>query len=120
MAWLRVGLYKQAVRAYGYSGFRYRLDKGGQSTGHAGGLVRLLQGMGYIHNDWETECLHLRDTPEIDNKVGIAECRSPLGDHDIIISCVHYLLYGELHGTRRKELSFLYIDDLPGLGRRYQ
>ena len=86
MAWLRVGLYKQAVRAYGYSGFRYRLDKGGQSTGHAGGLVRLLQGMGYIHNDWETECLHLRDTPEIDNKVGIAECRSPLGDHDIIIS----------------------------------
>lgn len=64
LAWLGSGgSHKQAVVPMAIAAFAIVSIRAGNPRSR-GGLVRLLQGMGYIHNDWETECLHLRDTPK--------------------------------------------------------
>ena len=72
--------------------------------------------MGYIENDGETETLHLRYSPIIDNEVLIAKGCTPLGKHDMTVTRLHNFTGGKLHGFGRKELAFLDVDRFPGAG----
>ena len=111
---------EQSVHAHGYGCPCKRLDECRQPARYARSLVGLLQGMGDIHDDRIAKSLHLRDSPEIDHEVSIAESRPPFGEHHVLVSRINDLLCRKLHGSGRKELPLLDIDHLACAGRSYE
>ena len=58
--------------------------------------------MRHIHNHRTlASLLHDTDTTVIYDQVLIPECRSPLGNHNLIISGFPHLIHGKFHGIRR-------------------
>lgn len=93
----------------------------GQAASDSACLVRLLQGMGYIH-DYGTLALGLHDrySAIIHYQVRVAESRASLRDAHLRVSGLTHLVHGMRHGLGREELTLLYVDHLSGLGRRHE
>ena len=62
-----VGFAEPSVSISGTTGFGYGLDKLRHTSRDATGLVGLLQGVGYIQDDGETEGLHFGDAAIVDD-----------------------------------------------------
>ena len=89
-------------------------DELGAATGHAGGLVGLLQAVGQVH-DGRGEGPHGGEATEVDHEVLVAEGGAAFGDPRLAVAAVVHLGHGVLHGLCAEELALLDVDHLAGL-----
>ena len=76
--------------------------------------------MGAVHDDIRYNLLHIRNVSEIYHEIVVAEAVATLGEPYFAGTTIQSLLNRILHISSAQELSLLDVDNLAGLGSRYE
>ena len=79
-----------------------------------------LYAVGAVHDDIGYNLLHIRNVAEIYHEIVVAEAVATLGEPYFAGSAIQSLLNRILHISSAEELSLLDVDNLAGLGSRYE
>src|SRR5688572_29045146 len=106
-----MGLDKQTVCSGCNSSFRNSADQLWITTGNAAGLVRLLEGVGAIHDHRYTMFPHDRNIAVVHHQVLVTEGSAALGQPYLVITSLFYLFNGKFHSLATYELAFFHVHE---------
>lgn len=116
---IRMCLDEKSVCSYGYRCTCYCLDHVGTAAGDTSTLIRLLKGMGDIHNNGAMALFtHGRNSTEINHEIAITESGTTVCDCHLRSSGSPHFIHSKTHRFGREELAFLDIYQFSGMGGR--